>query len=318
MGYLFQKVKVLPLLILVLLTACLPGCQEQSQPPGAGRENERHQKKTFTIGIIPEENVFELKKKYLPLMKYLADKLDMNVNIKLLESYGAVDGALAKGSIDGAMLGATGMVMLYNRRSVELIARPDYAGTSSFYRACIITWKGSGVSRDVGTWKGKKLALVHELTTPSIYLQWYLKKQGIDMERQFFQKVEYAGSHDAAAVLVLEGKADIGGAKSSVIRRFMDVHPFLKERLVILAESEPVPELTLAVNANVDREVKSRLRNTLLGMHDQPAGRAALKACRALRFVKTTYGEYAPLIGMLRELGIDPKTYRPADTDRHK
>ncbi|WP_333656146.1 hypothetical protein [Dissulfurispira sp.] len=46
--------------------------------------------KTITIAILPEQNVFEQKKRYKPLAEYLSNALDVNVKIKLLDSYGFI------------------------------------------------------------------------------------------------------------------------------------------------------------------------------------------------------------------------------------
>lgn len=296
----FIKVRIIFIIFIILF---ISGCQEQKGPPAITAPDNLRIRSTLTIGIIPEENVFELKKRYLPLMKYLSYKLAMKVQVKLLDSYGAVDEAIARGEIDGAILGSAGVVKRYARHRIDLIARPQYSGSNSFYKAFIIAEKDSGITPDINTWKGKKLALAHERTATSIFVKWYLKKRGINSERQIFRKVEYAGSHDAVIILLLERNAAIGGVKDSVLKRFIDGHPAYRGRFVILAESVPAPENTLVVSSRLPAAVKNLLKKTLLEIHDHPEGQVALKVLGADRFIATNYSEYAAVENMLHDLG---------------
>ncbi|MDO8721670.1 MAG: phosphate/phosphite/phosphonate ABC transporter substrate-binding protein [Syntrophales bacterium] len=303
----FPKLRIIFVIFLILF---LSGCQEQNGPQTITAVSNLKMRKTLTIGIVPEENVFELKKKYLPLMKYLSNKLDMKVQVKLLDSYGAVDGAISRGDIEGAILGSAGVIKRYEKHSIDLIARPQYSGSNSFYKAFIIAEKSSGITKDINTWKGKKLALAHERTTTSIFVRWYLRKRGINSERQIFRKVEYAGSHDAVIILILERNAAIGGVKDSVLKRFMDRHPAYRGRFAILAESAPAPENTLVVSSRLPKDIKNLLKKTLLEIHDDPEGQAALKVLGADRFVATNYAEYAAIENMLHDLASGAKIHQ--------
>lgn len=313
MPYIAEKLKNSSAILLILVILLLGGCREQGQQPPLALENQDK----LTIGILPEINVFEQKKRYLPVMGYLSKKVNMNVKVKLLDSYGAVDGAFARGDIDGAFVGSSVMVRLYHKHRVEIIARPRYSGVS-YYKASIIADRKSGATGDVHTWKGKKLALAHELTTTSIFVRWYLNKQGISDESQIFPEIEYAGSHDAVIILVLDGQAGIGAVKDAVIERFLKAHPVYKDRLLVLAESALAPTNTLAMRADLPAPVKSLLKKTLLEMHDNEQGRAALNVLGADRFIGTDYSEYKTIENMMHDLGIDPLTYPFPNPATHK
>ena len=235
----------------------------------------------------------------------------MKVQVTLLDSYGAADDeAISSGDIEGAILGSAGVVKLHRKQSIDLIARPQYSGSPSFYKAFIIAGKSSGITKDINTWKGKKLALAHERTATSIFVKWYLRKRGISSEQQLFRKVEYAGSHDAVIILILERNATIGGVKDSILKRFMDRHPAYRGRFAILAESAPAPENTLVVSSRLPKDVKNLLKKTLLEIHDNPEGKIALKVLGADRFVATNYAEYAAIENMLRDLASGAKIYQ--------
>lgn len=134
---------------------------------------------TFTIAILPEQNVFEQKKRYKPLAEYLSDKLGINVKIKLLDSYGSIYDEIKNKTIDGAFFGSFNYVLTQARTDIEPMARPVETGENSSYRGIIFTRKDSGLTVNVKTWKGKKIALVHEVTTAGyIFPRWNLRKHG--------------------------------------------------------------------------------------------------------------------------------------------
>lgn len=266
--------------------------------------------KTITIAILPEQNVFEQKKRYKPIAEYLSNALDVNVKIKLLDSYGSIYDEIKNKTIDGAFLGSFNYVLIQARTDIEPVARPVETGENSSYRGIIFTRKDSGLTGDVRTWKGKKIALVHEVTTAGyIFPMWYLRKHGINSFEQYFGRIIFTGSHDAAILAVLKGQADIGAAKDLIFDKLLSENPAIKDEMLILAKSIAVPSNSLCVRSNLDSNIKESLKKTLLSMHNTPKGENALKAMDALRFKETTDSEFDALKKMARDIDIDIRTY---------
>lgn len=266
--------------------------------------------KTITIAILPEQNVFEQKKRYKPIAEYLSNALDVNVKIKLLDSYGSIYDEIKNKTIDGAFFGSFNYVLTQSRTDIEPVARPVETGEKSNYRGIIFTRKDSGLTGDVRTWKGKKIALVHEVTTAGyIFPRWYLKKRGINSLEHYFGRIIFTGSHDAAILSVLKGQADIGAAKDLIFEKLLSENPAIKDEMLILAKSIAVPSNSLCVRSNLDSNIKESLKKTLLSMHNTPEGKNALKAMNALRFKETTDSEFNALKRMAKDLDIDIITY---------
>ena len=266
--------------------------------------------KTITIAILPEQNVFEQKKRYKPIAEYLSNALDVNVKIKLLDSYGSIYDEIKNKTIDGAFLGSFNYVLIQARTDIEPVARPVETGENSSYRGIIFTRKDSGLTGDVRTWKGKKIALVHEVTTAGyIFPMWYLRKHGINSFEQYFGRIIFTGSHDAAILAVLKGQADIGAAKDLIFDKLLSENPAIKDEMLILAKSIAVPSNSLCVRSTLDSNIKESLKKTLLSMHNTPKGENALKAMDALRFKETTDSEFDALKKMARDIDIDIRTY---------
>jgi phosphonate transport system substrate-binding protein len=299
------------LLFLTLLSfSCTAGAPE-TDPDKTPR---KIRGETITIAVFPEQNVFEQKKKYRPLMDYLSNALDINVRIKLLDSYGAIYDEIGGRKIDGAFFGSFNYVIAKARADIEPLARPVETDGRSVYRGIIFSRKDRGLGSDVKGWRGKRIALVHEVTTAGhIFPHWYLRKHGITDFERYFRKIIFTGSHDAAVLAVLKGQADLGAAKDLIYEKLLAQNPAMRSELVVIARSIELPSNSLCVSGGLEASLKDRLRKALLSLHETPDGKKALTAMNAVRFTETRDDEFSSLRVMVTGLGIDVKTFRFKD-----
>ncbi|RJQ17710.1 MAG: phosphate/phosphite/phosphonate ABC transporter substrate-binding protein [Nitrospiraceae bacterium] len=273
-------------------------------------EPKKIRENTLTIAILPEQNVFEQRKKYRPLAEYLSNALDMNVKIKLLDSYGSIYDEIKNKTIDGAFFGSFNYVLTKARADIEPIARAVGTDGKSTYHGLIFTRKDTGLTGNAKALKGKSIALVHEVTTAGyIFPAWYLKKHGVNNFEQYFSKITFTGSHDAAILAVFKGQADIGAAKDLIYEKLLSDNPDIKDKLVVIASSIEVPSNTLCLRGDLDPGIKISLKEILLSMHTSPDGKNTLTALDALSFKETADSEYAELRKMASELDLDPQIY---------
>jgi phosphonate transport system substrate-binding protein len=302
--------------ISVAITLCLLAVSCSQKPEDIAKvEPKNIRESAFTIAILPEQNVFEQKKRYRPLAEYLSDTLNVNVKIKLLDSYGSIYDEIKNRTIDAAFFGSFNYVLTRARADIEPIARPVEIGGNSNYRGIIFTRKDSDLNSDIRTWKGKRISLVHEVTTAGyIFPRWYLKRHGIDNFEKYFRRIIFSGSHDAAILAVLKGQADIGAAKDLIFKKLLSENPAIRDEIVVLAESISVPSNSLCVRADLKNNIKSSLKKTLLSMHNTDNGRTALAALNAERFIETSDSEFNELRQMAGDIGIDIRTYQFRDS----
>jgi len=297
------------LVFLALFLTILLSCS--SKPEDIAKVEPKNIKEgSLTIAILPEQNVFEQKKRYKPLADYLSKSLNMNVKIKLLDSYGSIYDEIRNKTIDGAFFGSFNYVMTKARADIEPVARPMETNGNSNYKGIIFTRKDTGLTSDVKTWKDKKIALVHEVTTAGyIFPVWYLKKNGVNNLKEHFGRVVFTGSHDVAIMAVLNGQADIGAAKDLIFERLTMENPLIKDQIVIIASSISVPSNSLCVRNNLNNAIKNSMKKALLAMHTTPEGKEALNAMGAAKFKETADSEFDSLRKMAADLGINPATY---------
>lgn len=292
----------------LLVLACLAillSCTDSTQMPELVKPGPVSGE-SLTIAILPERNVFEQKKKYRPLADYLSKTLGINVKIKLLDSYGAIYDEIEHGTIEGAFFGSYNYVLAKARADIEPIARPVDAEGKSNYRGIIFTRADSGLTRKAATWKGKRIALVHEVTTAGyIFPKWYLSQQGIGDFKRHFSRIIFAGSHDAAILAVMKGQADLGTAKDTIYTSLLAENPAVQQEMVVLAESIEVPANTLCLRSGLSPALKGGLKRELLGMHMNPDGQRVLAGLGAAAFRETHDSEYDALREMTKALAID-------------
>jgi len=259
----------------------------------------------LTIGILPEKNIFEQRKRYEAITLYISRQLDMNVHVETLANYTSIPEAFSDGTIDAAFFGSFSYILTRNMVPIEPLARPVWTDGSSTYRGYIFTRKDSGI-KTVADMEGKSLVLVDKATTAGyLYPVFYLKEYGIDDIEKFFSSVYFAGSHDGSAWAVYKGEAAVGACKNHVFQSMAAEHPQFRERMVVLAESPEVPSNGLGIRSDLNESLKKQLKDLLLNLDKSEEGRSVLNKMGAVRFIPTSDEDYAPLYEMIDKLKLE-------------
>jgi phosphonate transport system substrate-binding protein len=262
---------------------------------------------SFVIGLVPQQNVFEQKKKYGPLAAFLSRSLGMNVKTKLLDSYDAIYTEMLEEKVDAAFFGSLSYVAANSKIGIDPVARKLKESGVSTYKGLVFARKGKGITENMDTWKGRRIALVHTSTTAGyIFPKFYLHQKGVTDFKSYFGKVIFTGSHDASVLSVFKGDADIGCASDQIFNQLTRENPLMREELVILAESRPVPLNVLGVRKGIKADLRARLKKTLLEMDRTSEGRDVLSSLGAVRFIETSESEFEPVLDMLNALGMVP------------
>jgi phosphonate transport system substrate-binding protein len=265
--------------------------------------------RTLRLLLVPEKNSFEQRRRYKYIADYLSKKMEMNVIVEIMANYGEISVAFQQGTADAGFFGSFSYVLTHARAGIEPIARPEWLDGTSTYRGYVFARKDSGI-KNVKDMKNKSLVLVDKATTAGYIFQlFYFKYNGITNMEDYFSRISFAHSHDAAAWAVYTGEADIGGAKNHIYKNLEEEYPDFKEKMVVLAESPEVPSNGLAVRKDLNPALKLRLKSLLLGLHQTPAGQKVLENFGARKFVETTDSDYAVLYSMVKQLGIDLRDY---------
>jgi phosphonate transport system substrate-binding protein len=155
--------------------------------------------------------------------------------------------------------------------------------------------------------KGKRLALVDRNSMAGYLLPLsYFKKAGVD-HTNYLREFYFSGTHEDVIHDVLDRKAEIGAAKSTVLMRLSAEDATVKNDLLILARTPLVPENCLAVRGDLSPTFKNRLKSMLLNMDKDQEGIRILQSFKARKFIETSDSDFNSISIFMRELDIDLK-----------
>ncbi len=267
------------------------------------------QARELTIGLIPEQNVFDQVARYKPVREYIASKTGLSINLTILPRYGNIIEQFTQRKLDGAFWGSFTGAMAITKLGVEPIARPLLLDGSSTYRGYIFVKKSSKI-RHVTDMRGKTVAFVERATTAGyVFPIAYFRENGVADIDGYFKEYYFTGSHDAAIRAVLNGEADVGTAKNTIFNLVAGKDARVARDLIVLAESPTVPSNGLGVGKTLKPEIKTQLKDVLLRMDRDPEGAAILKGFGALKFIPTAKEDYSPVFDIARKAGIDVEKY---------
>jgi phosphate/phosphite/phosphonate ABC transporter binding protein len=255
----------------------------------------------LTIGVTPELGAIAQEKRYTGISQSIAEKLDVETRIRHLLSYDEVVHAFLEGRIDAAFVGSLAYARLKTQVGVIAIARPEKGGVS-WYRGLIVV-RADAPYRSTADLRGKRIAYVPDTSAGDLFMRERAIKAGARSAESFYGALVKASSHAAAARLVLEGKVDGAAVKDLVLRRLEREDPVFSKSLREIDRSPAFPENALVVTPALgDRQIR-RLGELLLTLHQSGAGREALAALGADRFVPTSNNDYAEVYRLAAETG---------------
>jgi phosphonate transport system substrate-binding protein len=268
------------------------------------------------LGLIPERDIFEQRKRYEALAEYVSAKLGRPVNLVTARSYQGILEDLAEDRVDAAFLGSLVSVLAMDRLGARVLVKPELPDAGTTYQGVIFVPEGSPI-RSVEDLGGRTMAVVRTTTAGHLYPMYALWQSGL-LTSEKRPRFIWIGTHDEAIRAVLEGRADAGAVKSHRLSAFERANPAQKLRHV--ATSASVPENALIIRRDMAEQLAGELGPLLMAMNQDPAGREALAQFGATRFVSCSPEEYQAIYDMVDDLtevwdqvGVDgPPPRRPS------
>ena len=220
---------------------------------------------------------------YLQLKQYLEERLGRPVQLVDRDSYDQVSKLLEKGDLDAAFVCSGPYVEGHDRFGLELLAVPQMNGRTVYY-SYIVVPKDSHV-RDFTELRGKAFAFTDPKSNSGKLIPTYMLARHNETPERFFRKFIYTYGHDRSIKAVAEKMVD-GAAVDSLIWDYMArTDSGLTERVRVVARSDPSGIPPLVVTRTLGNDMKGRLREALLSMHEDPKGKAILANMMIDRFV---------------------------------
>ncbi len=253
---------------------------------------------SLTFAIIPtEESVAELQL-YKPVTDRLAKLTGKKIEFFMPTSYASVvEGMLSK-FVDVAVLGPYSYVIASSKDpTIEVFAtyakRPGHLQEEGpGYRGVLLSKKGSGLTT-IESLNGKVIGLTDPGSTSGNLVPRVVFAEVIGMDiDKYFKKTVYTCSHELSTVAVYQGKVDAAFIASHRFDNVVDKGEVKLEDFNILWSSPPIPQDPFVYRNTLCEDIKVNIRETFLGLKDEPSAKAFLDNVKSNTFVPMTSADY--------------------------
>lgn len=253
---------------------------------------------TLKVALLPDENASELIKRNQPLKDYLEKELGKKVDLVVTTDYSSMIEAMRFGRIDIAYFGPLSYVLAKGKADIEPFAAMVSDGKPT-YRSVVIANANANVN-SLSDIKGKKVAFGDRASTSSHLIpKTLMAEAGVVNDRDYQQ--HFVGSHDAVAVNVANGNAEVGGLSEVIWKTLLERKLVDAGKVKVIAYSKEYPQYPWTMRSDLKPELKDKIRTTFVNLKDP----AVLKNFKADGFAPITDNDYDVIRDMGKLLGID-------------
>ncbi|NQT46180.1 MAG: phosphate/phosphite/phosphonate ABC transporter substrate-binding protein [Candidatus Omnitrophica bacterium] len=236
--------------------------------------------------ITPEEGYAYYKR----LLDYLGRKLDLEVNFVEKRTYAEVNALLKNGSIDVAFVCGGPYVIGHDEFGLNLLAAPVVDGKSVYY-SYIIVAKDSRIEK-FEELEDKTFAFMDPLSNTGKLIPSYMLHEIGRTPREFFKETLYTYSHDNSIKAVAHGIVEAAAVDSLIweYKYKTGCEDTLQTRIIRVSEPYGIPPVV--ARPGMEEEMKTKIKDILLTMHDDDEGKEILGGMFIDRFADISDGSY--------------------------
>lgn len=247
---------------------------------------------TLKVALLPDENASELIKRNQPLKEHLEKELGKKIQLIVTTDYSSMIEAMRFGRIDLAYFGPLSYVLAKTKANIEPFAAMISDGKPT-YRSVVIANAGAGVN-SLADVKGKKVAFGDRASTSSHLIpKTMLTEVGLVHDKDYQQ--HFVGTHDAVAVNVANGNAEVGGLSEVIWKTLVERKLVDASKVKVIGYSKDYPQYPWTMRSDLNSELKAKIRTTFIDMRDP----VVLKNFKADGFAPITDKDY----DVIREMG---------------
>ncbi|KAF0091684.1 MAG: phosphonate ABC transporter substrate-binding protein [Fusobacteria bacterium] len=288
------------LIIIAVLAIALVGCGNTS-------ENNKSNI-TFKIGAIPDQNLTELNKNMELMAKYLKENTGLNVEFVPTSDYAALVTAFHRGDIQLAWVGGLTGVQARTQSigSTAIAQRP----LDAKFKSVFIYQKDLDINK-LEDLKGKTFTFGSESSTSgSLMPRYYLAQAGIDAEKDFNGKPNYAGSHDKTMQLVASGAFQAGVLNILVWEKTVSENKIDLSKVKVFYTTPEYYDYNWTINGTVDKQFGKGTNNNIIKAilkmngNNSEIEKAILNYYQTEKFIPTNNDNYKNIEEVAKKLGM--------------
>ncbi|SDX39845.1 phosphonate transport system substrate-binding protein [Variovorax sp. YR634] len=288
--------------VLVLAFAAMLAGPLPAMAQGAAASSEKTAEKAAPVpirmirfGVLPLGGTVESRALWTPLMADMSRSLGIPVSAYSVPTYEELDRAIGRDEIDMAFLSAKMALDAVMQRRMKVVAQIARHPSVPEHRAVLLVRKAGplntleAVLAQPEKWRlarGDSRSVTGFIVPQS---QLFLPNN-IEMETRF--RSEFVGTHQATALAVANGDADVATNNTTDLERFRQQFPVEAERLQVVWQSEPPPGAPMVVRRDFPPEFQARLQNFLTGYGKGKGPRADAER-EVLKTLRAAYGYVA-------------------------
>lgn len=278
------------LMALLLLLFATSGCEraDESAGPTYGSVKAEGGKPIYRFAIHPLHNPAKLFESYQPLIDYL-DRQVPDAKFMLEASLDYQD-------FERKFRQRTPAFILPNPWQTIEAMKVGYhviamAGDAEDFKGVFIVRRDSGIAKPADL-KGKAVSYPSPTALAACIMpQYWLHEQGVDVKRDI--RNLYVGSQESAIMNAYLGQSAAGVTWPPPWRAFQSDHPREAAALIQIWETPPLINNSFMVRDDVPAPLAARVRSLLVGLGENPEGRAVLDKARTARFHPADDASYA-------------------------
>ncbi|MGB3510350.1 MAG: phosphate/phosphite/phosphonate ABC transporter substrate-binding protein [Microcoleaceae cyanobacterium] len=251
------------------------------------------------IAILPSITTEKQQDRIRRLDKYLEQKLDIPVEIKLTKDYNTTVDLLVSGKVKMAYLGPFTYIQAKqkNQNLEPIVAHIEKTTGRPWYNSIIVTIKNSEINT-VQDLIGKRFSFVNKSSTSGFLVpSTHFETLGIIPEKDF-ASVEYAGGHDNNVLALEDGKVDAIAIEKPAYVELKNQGLLSEDKYKIIWKSDPIPNPPIVISNQLPVEFKIALQKALI---DAPEGLVGIGGVESAGYTLVSDGDYEP-VRKLQEL----------------
>jgi phosphonate transport system substrate-binding protein len=265
---------------------------------GATYAQECDDPEALRFSMIPTEETTQELALYEPMVERLSEFTGKKVEFYLPTSYASVIEAMLSGWVDIGMHGPYSYVIAKEKDpTLEVFAtyakhKGHFQEEGAGYKAILVTSAKTDLD-NIEAIKGTVLGLTDPASTSGNLLPRVAFTDVIGGELEdYFSKVVYTGGHDLSAIAVKEQKVDAAFVATHRIDNVIDRGLATMDDYKVLWSSPVIPQDPFVVRGALCADLKKKIVDAFLSLHETEGGREYLANVNASRFVPMTDADY--------------------------
>ena len=294
------------LVSLVFLVAACGGDDDEPETPAAETapaETEAERPDKLVLGLVPSREADVLVENAQPLVDYLSETLDIEVEGFVPQDYTGLIEAMGTGQADIGAFGPFALIQAQERYDVEIVLQSERFGSATYHTQWFTndpdkycsdepTADEDGMLGCNGTTEasegpvgedalpkvaGATVSFV-EASSASGYIFPAVQLLNAGVDPQSGVERNFAGGHDATVIAVYNGDAEVGvsfdDARGTIVEEFEDVG----QKVVTFAYSQEIPNDGWAIRSELPEDLKEQITQALLDYSQSPEGKEVLNS----------------------------------------